>query len=284
MIFNPAAAHGRSREVLGVARAELERTGANYRVVESRDLDHARAEAKAAAAAGETIVAVGGDGLVGCVAGALRGCSSALAVVPAGRGNDFARAIGVPFDTAAAARLALTGDERLIDVGEVDGSPFVCIASVGLDSDVNRLASRARLVRGEIAYFYAALRALVTWRHAAFEVIADGQTHRVSGYSVAVANSGIYGGGMKLVPHAELEDGRLDVIMVAEIGKLRFLRTFLKIFKGGHIGHAAVRFVTAETVEVRADRPFVVWADGEPIGRLPVTIRVGTRELRVIAP
>lgn len=253
-------------------------------MLESRSLDHARAEAQAAAAHGETIVALGGDGLVNALAGALRGCKSALAIVPAGRGNDFARAIGIPRDAGAAALLAVEGHERLVDMGEVNGMPFVGIASVGLDSDVNRLASRARLVRGELVYFYAALRGVLAWRHASFDVVADGRPRHVRGYSVAIANSGVYGGGMKLVPHAGLDDGRLDVVMVTKLGKLRFLRTFAKIFEGGHVGHPAVSFDTAEIVEVHADRAFVVYADGEPIASLPVTVRVLPRALRVIVP
>jgi diacylglycerol kinase family enzyme len=159
VIVNPVAGRGRSLETLRRARAELDRIGADYRVVESQGLEHARASAEAAVAAGETVVALGGDGLVGCLAKAVRGSAGALAIVPAGRGNDFARAIGVPRDPAAAARLAVEGRERLVDVGEVNDVPFLCIASVGLDSDVNRLASQGRRL-GELAYFYAALRAL----------------------------------------------------------------------------------------------------------------------------
>ena len=253
-------------------------------MLESRGLDHARGEAEAAAGDGETVVALGGDGLVNALAGALRGAKSALAIVPAGRGNDFARAIGIPRDASAAARLAVDGRERLVDVGEVNGTPFVGIASVGLDSDVNRLAARARLVRGELVYFYAALRGLMAWRHASFDVVLDGRPRRLRGYSVAIANTGVYGGGMKLVPHAELDDGRLDVVMVAKLGKLRFLRTFVNVFEGGHVGHPAVSFDTARAVEVHADRAFVVYADGEPIASLPVTVRVQPGALRVIAP
>ena len=284
VIVNPTAAHGRSLKVLRIARGEWERSGVDHHVVESQSLEHAHALAEAAAAEDRTVVAVGGDGLVGRVAGALGGSSSALAVVPAGRGNDFARALGIPSDAGVAARLAVEGRERIVDMGEANGAAFLCIASVGLDSDVNRLASSTRLLRGDLVYLYAALRALVTWRHAGFEVVADSRAHRVRGYSVAVANAGFYGGGMRLVPHAALADGRLDVVLVAKAGKLRFLRTFLKIFEGGHVGHPAISFLSAETVEVSADRPFVVYADGEPVGPLPLTIRVRPRALRVIAP
>ena len=284
VIVNPTAGRGRALATLRAACAELDRIGADYRVEESKGLDHARGAAEAAIAARETVVAVGGDGLVACLASVLCGSPGALAVVPAGRGNDFARAIGVPSEPAAAARVAVEGRERLIDVGEVDGKPFLCIASVGFDSDVNRLAAGARLARGRLAYVYAALRALAGWKHATFEVRVDGRAQTFAGYSVAVANTGVYGGGMKLAPHARLEDGLLDVVTVATAGKLDFLMTFSKVFRGRHVAHPAIGFQTAETVALDAERPFDVYADGEPIGRLPVTVRVRPRALRVIAP
>ena len=123
----------------------------------------------------------------------------------------------------------------------------------------------------------------MAWRHACFEIVTDGATQRVRGYSVAVANARAYGGGMMLVPHARLDDGRLDVLTIAAHPKLRFLRTFPRVFNGGHVGDPALRFTTATTVEVSADRPLVVYADGEPIATLPVTVRVRPGALRVIA-
>ena len=284
VIVNPTAGRRRSLDTLRLGRAALDRLGAEYRVVESEGLGHAGGEAQAAAQAGETVVALGGDGMVSCLAAALCGSVGALAIIPAGRGNDFARWLGVPGEPEAAVRLALEGPERLVDVGEINGTPFLCIASVGLDSDVNRFASQARFTRTKLAYPAAVLRALASWRPAGFQVVVDGEPYSFAGYSLAVANAGAYGGGMNLVPHADLEDGRLDVVMVGEAGRLRFLHTFLKVFQGTHVGHPALRFLTAKEVEVRADRELVVYADGEPVGPLPATIRVRPRALRVVAP
>ena len=284
VIVNPTAAGGRATKAVPPARAELERLGTTVRVVASQSLEHAATEAGAAAAAGETVVALGGDGLVGSVAGALRGSDTALAIVPAGRGNDFARVLGIPREPRAAARLAVQGSERLVDVGDVDGAAFVGIASVGIDSEVGRLANDSPPIGGKLVYVYATVRALAGWRHASFEVVADGAHDRVHGFSVAVANSGVFGGGMILVPHARLDDGRLDVLTIGAASRLDYLRTCAKVFSGGHVGHPALRFLTAETVELRADREFTVYADGDPIGALPVTIRVQRQALRVIAP
>jgi len=283
LIVNPAAARGRALDALPPALTELRSLGVEHRVVRALGLPHARAEAAAAVGRSETVVAVGGDGLVGALAGAVSDADGTLAIVPAGRGNDFARVLDVPRAAGAAARLAVEGRPRAVDLGEVEGRAFVGIASVGIDSDANRVARRAQLVRGELVYFYAALRALVAWRHACFEIVADGATASVRGYSVAVANSRAYGGGMILVPHARLDDGRLDVLTIAAHPKLRFLRSFPRVFSGRHIEDPALRFTTATSVELSADRPLVVYADGEPIATLPVTVRVRPGALRVIA-
>ena len=284
LIVNPAAARGRALDSLPPALATLRSLGAEHRVVHALGLSHARAQAASAAARGETVVAVGGDGLVGALAGAVSEAGGTLAIVPAGRGNDFARVLDIPRASGAAARLAAAGKPRTVDLGEVDGRAFVGIASVGIDSDVNRIAHQARLVRGGLVYAYAGLRALAAWRHAHFKIVADGRRQRIRGYSVVVANSRAYGGGMIRVPHARLDDGRLDVLTIAAHPKLRFLRSFTRVFTGRPVRDSALRFTSAAEVGLHADRPFVVYADGEPIASLPATVRVRPGALRVIAP
>jgi YegS/Rv2252/BmrU family lipid kinase len=265
-------------------RAELERLEVGYRTLDTRSIDHARDEALAAAAAGETVVAVGGDGLVGCLAGALQGTDSALGIVPGGRGNDLARVLGIPKEPAAAARTIVAAKERRIDVGAVNGKPFVGIATVGFDSEANHAANETRLVKGDLVYLYAGLRTLAGWKHATFHVTVDGQEHTMTGFNVAVANSKAYGGGMMLVPHAELDDGRLDVMMIQAHSKLRWLADVPKVFKGTHVDSPAIRWLAGAEVHVSADRPFTVYADGDPIADLPATITVARQCLRVIVP
>ncbi|MGI8585927.1 MAG: diacylglycerol/lipid kinase family protein [Thermoleophilaceae bacterium] len=284
LLPNPAAGGGRAERILPEVLSELDAIGIERRVVAAATLAEARIEAGRAAAAGEGVVAIGGDGLVGPVAGAMRGATAALTIVPAGRGNDFARVLRIPREPRAAVRLAVEGEERLLDVGEINGSAFVGIASLGFDSDANRIANESKLVRGNLVYLYAALRALAGWRHARFEVTVDGERHDVTGYSVAVANSKAYGGGMFVVPHAQLDDGRLDVLLVGEKSKLRFLRDIPKVFRGTHVEDPAARFLRGERVEVAADRPFTVYADGDPIAELPALVTVARRSLRVMTP
>jgi YegS/Rv2252/BmrU family lipid kinase len=284
VIVNPTAGAGRALEALPRITHELERIEADFHTVETTSAEHAREEAQAARERGETVGALGGDGLVGTLAGVLCGGDSPLAVLPGGRGNDLARVLGIPTEPEAAARVAVEGAERAIDVPEVDGSSYVGIASCGFDSDANRIANEAKLVRGNLVYLYAALRALAAWKHATFEVTVDGELHTVTGYSVVVANSKAYGGGMYVVPHAELDDGRLDVCLSSASSKLHFLRSLPKLFDGSHVDDPHLEFIRGEQVEVRANRRFVVYADGDPIGELPVRIRVARQALRILVP
>jgi YegS/Rv2252/BmrU family lipid kinase len=281
---NPASANGRALKALPKVHATLDRLGAAHRTVTTRSIDHAYEEAGRAVAAGETVMALGGDGLLRPIAGALKGTESAVAIVPSGRGNDFARVLGVPKDPAEAARVAVEGEERLVDVANVEGTPYMGIASFGFDSECNRIANEAKLIKGNAVYVYSALRTIAAWKPATFTVKVDGEHHEISGYSVAVGNSKAYGGGMFILPQAELDDGKLDVMLVKDSPRLRFLSGVVKTFKAAHTDSPYVEFLRGEEIEVSADRPFAIYADGDPIGATPAMIRVERRCLRVIAP
>lgn len=285
LIVNPAAGGGRAAAVLPEVLAAFGRLGLPTRAEETTDLDHARTLAAAAAAAGETVVTLGGDGLLGAVAGVLAGTDAVVGVVPGGRGNDFARVLGIPSEPAAACAVIASGRTAALDVGEVDGRAFVGIASCGFDSDANRIANESTIVKGNLVYAYAALRALAEWRPARFEVTLDGrETLAFTGYSVVAANSKAYGGGMYVAPDAELDDGLLDLVLTGRVSKRRFLLNLPKVFKGTHVAEPAVAVRRAAEVRIAADRPFTVFADGDPIAELPATIRIRPAALQVLVP
>ena len=141
-------------------------------------------------------------------------------------------------------------------MASVDGTPFLGIASFGFDTDANRIANEARIVKGNAVYAYAALRALIAWRPARFTVTVDGERHELTGYSVAVGNSGAYGGGMYLLPHALLDDGELDVLMSEDTSKLTFLRSLPKVFKGTHLDSPHAHVLRGRVIEAEL-RPAV---------------------------
>jgi len=256
----------------------------SYRVVRTESLDHGVAEARAAAGDDEIPVVMSGDGLIGQIGGALAGTNTPLGILPGGRGNDLARVLGIPTEPAGSVAALAEGNVRAIDVGEVNGKRFLCIASCGFDSDANRIANEAKLVRGNLVYAYAAIRALAAWKPATFALELDGAKVENVGYTVAVANSKAYGGGMFIAPEADLSDGRFDVVLVGDRGKISCLINLPKVFKGTHVENEEVRVMRAAEVTIRADRPFAVYADGEHLTDLPATLHVLPRALRVIAP
>ncbi len=285
LIVNPSAGGGRAGRGLAGVQTALSEHGLDHHLELTRSLEHGRELAAQAAAAGELAVAFGGDGLVGAVAGAAARAGGTVGVLPGGRGNDFARMLGIPLDPLAACAVLRTGVARQLDLGQVGEQTFIGIASCGFDSDANRIANETRILSGRLVYVYGALRALSAWKAATFAVRLDGGTPlSLTGYTVAAANSGAYGGGMLLAPDASLQDGLLEVVLVAQVPKLRFLRLMPTLFKGTHVRQAAVQVFRAREVEISADRPFTLYADGDPIAELPVTVRALPGAVSVMVP
>jgi YegS/Rv2252/BmrU family lipid kinase len=285
LIVNPSAGAGRAARLLPQVEAALRSHGIAFRVDRTQSITHARELARAARDAGEIAAAMGGDGLAGAVAGELRESDGVMAILPGGRGNDLARKLGIGGDPVAAVEVLAAGRERRIDVADAGGATYVGILSAGLDSDVQVVANGTKLKRlGPLVYLYGVLVALGRWRAARWEVEIDGARHAFTGYSVAVANSGVFGGGMHLVPDAALDDGLLDVVFIADKSKVAYLCGLPKVFKGTHVDEPGFETHRGREVSFGADRPFTAYADGDPIVELPATVRVVPRALRVIAP
>jgi YegS/Rv2252/BmrU family lipid kinase len=285
LIVNPSAGGGRAGRALPEVSAELSRLGLEHHAELTRDLDHARELARAAAVAGETAVAFGGDGLIGTVAGTVSEHGGLLGILPGGRGNDFARMLGIPLRPVAACTVLRDGTEARADLGVTESRPFIGIASCGFDSDANRIANEARLIRGNLVYAYGMLRALASWKPATFTLELDGGPARsFSGYSVAAANSRYYGGGMMIAPDASLSDGMLDIILIKDVPRLRYLMLAPTVFRGAHVRQPNVEVLRANSVRISASRPFTVYADGDPIAELPSTVSVKPAAVRVLVP
>jgi len=284
LIVNPMAGGGRAAAILPEIETALGRLGLEFHTEYTKSLDHAEELARAAVAAREWAAALGGDGLIGRVAGILADTDSSLAVLPGGRGNDLARVLGIPADPAGACEVIAGGHVRELDVGDAGGRSFVGVASCGFDSEANRIANETTLVSGNLVYAYGALRALAAWKPARFELELDGRRLAFTGYSVILANSRAYGGGMHIAPDAELDDGLLDVVVIGAVPKRRFLLNLPKVFSGRHVQSPGVHVERAREVRVSADREFAMYADGDPIGALPLVVRARRRVLHVCTP
>ncbi len=282
LVVNPAAGGGRGLRALPAVRAAL----AEHDVVvtPTRSLAHADELVGQAVAAERVAVAVGGDGLVGRVAGVVSALAGVMGVLPGGRGNDFCRSVGIPRDPVAACAVLSSGTPRPVDLGDAGGTPYIGIASIGFDSEVQERVLTSRLPLGQLVYLYGSLATLARWEHARFSCTVDGAPLELTGWSVAVANTGMYGGGMRLAPGASVTDGLLDVVTTAATSRGRFLRSLPKVFAGTHVDEPSVTVVPARTVVLDADRPFRVFADGDPVATLPCTVTIRPAALQVLLP
>jgi YegS/Rv2252/BmrU family lipid kinase len=284
LLVNPVSAGGRTLKQLPRIEQELDARRVPFRIARTRGVEDGIDRALRAVEAGEIPVVMSGDGLIGAIGGALAGADLPLGIVPGGRGNDLARVLGIPEDPAGAVEVLAGRHTRRIDVGEANGRRFLGIASTGFDAVANRRANETRWLRGPLVYAYAGVRTLLSWKPARFTLRVGEERMRFTGYSVSAANSRAYGGGMMLAPDADLSDGELDVVTIGQVGKLRFLANLPKVFKGTHVEEDEVKVFRAKHLELTASRPFPVYADGEDLTELPVTLRVLPRALRVIVP
>lgn len=288
-IVNPAAGGGaRSAAatlLMPLARA-LRDAGARVDVQYSRDLPHAVALARTAAATrgpDHVVLGVGGDGMVGAVGGAIAGTEAVFGIVPAGRGNDFARQVGMPTDPEALARLLLSGEPRPVDTIRANGLAVLGSVYAGVDAVANLNANASRL-HGSAAYYMGALRAVAGWRPVGYRVTVDGVTYERRGFTVVVANSGFYGFGRKIVPTAAVDDGILDILIIRHGPKSMFFSVMRELEDGSHVRRPEVEVLRGTSVRIEADRSLPYGADGEVDGVLPVTAEVMPAALRLIRP
>ncbi|TMQ90154.1 diacylglycerol kinase family lipid kinase [Actinomadura soli] len=287
-IVNPAAGGSASASCLVPLGRLLREAGAELDVEYSRGLEHAADLARAAAESGRAVLAVGGDGMAGCVGGALAGTGALFGIVPAGRGNDFARQLGVPSDPEELAKLLLEGEPRAVDAIDANGTAVLGSVYAGVDAVANDNANKTRLLRGSAAYYFGALRAIVSWRAADYLITVDGETRERQGYTVVAANSGYYGFGKHIAPDARVDDGLLDVILIRTAPKRLFFAVMRELEDGTHVRRPEVEVMRGEEVRIELAGPpgrtLPYGADGELPGVLPVTARVLPGALRVLAP
>jgi YegS/Rv2252/BmrU family lipid kinase len=286
-VVNPTAGGSTGAATLLHLARLLREAGAELETEYSRSLAHAQDIALRAGERGRIVLAVGGDGITGGIGGALSGTGTVLGLVPAGRGNDFARALDLPADPAALARVLLHAAPRAVDTIEVESAVHrrtVALGSVyaGVDALANRHANNARLLRGAASYYAGGLRAVTTWRPADYRVTVDGEEHGHRGYTVVAANSPYYGSGRLIAPDARVDDGLLDIVMIREAPRRLFFALMNELRTGAHIHRPEVRVLRGKEIRIEATRPVPYGADGEVEATVPVTVRVRPGDLPVL--
>ncbi|MFD6054993.1 YegS/Rv2252/BmrU family lipid kinase [Agromyces sp. NPDC060279] len=290
VLANPFAGKGRGRAAAAAAIAGLRAHGAEVRSYEgSSAADTAALAVRALEGAPTALVVVGGDGTLSGILEPLLAGSVPIALVPAGTGNDLARALGLPRDDAtAAAVLAITGTARVIDVGEVRSAgrttPFLTVAALGFDAKVSDRTNRLRWPHGALRYYLALAIELVRLRPMDFTIrIEDEAEYRAPGTLVAVGNTESYGGGMPVCVGAHPDDGLLDLVHVAPLTRLRLIRLFPLLLRGRHDRRPEVTHRRARAVQVSAPG-LTVYADGERVGSGDCEIVSRAGALRIMVP
>ena len=247
--------------------------------------DAARIASEALASGCRQFAVCGGDGTVHEAVGVLAGSDAALGIVPCGRGNDLARALGIPRDTASAAEVLTSGFARRIDLGKIGDRHFGTVACLGFDSEVARRVYEGRVpFSGTVGYVWAVLRTLLTFRCPVVRLAGDFGAFEGPVLLAATGNTPFYGGGMKVTPQAACDDGLLDVCIVRELSRLAVLRFFPRVFSGRHVDLPPVQALRTRSLRMWTQEPLWIFADGQPVCRTPATIEVVERALTVLCP
>jgi diacylglycerol kinase (ATP) len=286
-VLNPRAGVSAHRMREAVERG---RPGwSDYAVLVTREAGHATQLARDAAAGGaEVVIAVGGDGTVNEVAQGLLGSRAALGIVPAGSGNGLARALRLPTRPDEALAALEAGTRRAMDVGLLNGRPFLNVAGVGFDAAVGHAfherGKRGRR-RGLLGYLYLSLRELRSYRPTPLALEVDGERESLAPFVLTFANGPQYGSGAVINPGGRLDDGRLEIVTFAALSIPRLLLASVRLFTGGVERVAGYTRRPAGAAVVTAEAPVAVHVDGDPgppVVRIEVELR--KRALEVVVP
>lgn len=271
LLTNPAARGSAGPTGIDAVVREFETRG--QEVVEvSGDTpgDTERAAADVVAGGAERLVVLGGDGMVHIAVQAVAETRTILGILPLGTGNDFAGGLGLPTDLSAAVQAAL-GSPKAIDLMRVGPRWAASVATVGFSAAVNARANSMRWPRGASRYTLATVLELPRLATQVYELTIDGKTHEVPATLITIANTGDFGGGMRISPSADPTDGVLEVTVVGNAGRFELLRWFRNVFDGTHLDHSKVSTLRGSHITITSPDT-QVWADGEPIGDTPINI------------
>ena len=285
LLTNPTSGKGKGGRVQAEVLPRLREAGYVVRNLIGRDADEALDLARQCVTDGvDTLVVVGGDGMVHLAVQAVAESATRLGVVPAGTGNDVARYFDLPRkDTAAATDVVIGGKERTVDLARVGSTYYVTVLAAGFDAIVNERANQMTWPKGQMRYNLATVAELRTLKPIPYVVDIDGQQQRFDATLVAVGNGPSFGGGLRITEGAVLDDGLLDVVWFRPLSRRELLKSYPKLFKGTHVQHPDYRHQHARKVTIAAPG-ITAYADGERIGPLPLTVEVAPLALRVLVP
>jgi YegS/Rv2252/BmrU family lipid kinase len=283
VLYNPTAGRGRVRKRMPAVGAELRSLGAEvelYATSSAADLSRAAGEASRDSSV-DRVVVCGGDGSVHHALREFDLERGTMAILPLGSGDDFATVNEIPKDVHAACALAVRGAVREVDVATANGIRYAGVAGLGFDSEVNEYANSIHYLGGSLVYVYATLRLLP--RFQPHRVSIDGAAMTPIMFA-AIGNSRQYGGGIRIVPDAKMDDGLLDACIVHETSRMQLLMTMPRAYSGAHVRKEYVEVRREASFAFAAEETLHVYGDGEYITDTPVRFGVEKGKLRVVAP
>jgi len=286
MIFNPMAGRGRARKQIGRALAYLRERGADVDCVPSASpADLTRIAAESSREDWDRVVVCGGDGSLHLAVREFDLQRGTLALLPLGSGDDFARVAGIPRSVIPACDAILFGRVREVDVATANGLRYLGVAGLGFDSEVAEYANEnAKFLRGSLVYLYSIFRVLPRFTPRQVHMTtADGRRAQEIMFA-CVGNSRQYGGGIRITPDAQIDDGLLDVCVVHKTSRAQLLKTLPRAYTGSHVKSPFVETSRGTQFTFLSEHPMEVYADGERLTRTPVTFALAEGKLRIVVP
>lgn len=284
VIYNPAAGRGRARRKVSEVEERLRAGGARVDCEASASpADLVRLAAESSRARYDRIVVCGGDGTLNLALREFDLANGTLALIPMGSGDDFAKVTGIPRDIEGACMNVLTGAVREVDVALANGIRYLGVAGLGFDSEVAEYANQhVRWLRGPAVYLYAILRVLPRFTPRPVRIRTDHGSRDQAIMFAAVGNSRQYGGGIRITPDAQIDDGLLDLCIVHETTRLQLLKTLPRAYTGAHVKSAFVEIGRGREFQFDSDQIMAVYADGEALTRTPVSFRIAPQRLKFV--
>jgi diacylglycerol kinase (ATP) len=292
LVINPTAGGNKGAMAGESVRAVLASSSHEIINLSGESYEAAKAAIKGAIAnkAIDALVLVGGDGMAHLGVNVCANTKVPMAIVPAGTGNDSAGIFGMPMnDAAASTRLILENlsSPKAIDAIEIEHSLgktwALGSASAGFDALVNARANRMNWPAGPMKYYLAMLLELASFKAIKYRSKIDGVAKEFEAMLCVVSNSGVFGGGMLVVPEASVTDAKLDLLILNKISRFKLVKIFPRVYKGTHVTDPAVELLEATNVEIAAEG-MPIYSDGEYVGQAPFKATVVPASLLVIAP
>jgi YegS/Rv2252/BmrU family lipid kinase len=286
VIYNPAAGRGRARRNVAAVEEILRGYGARVDCEPSTSAaDLVRIAAESSRGSYDRVVVCGGDGTLNLAIREFDLANGTLALVPTGSGDDFAKVTGIPRDIKRACEVVMRGAVREVDVATANGLRYLGVAGLGFDSEVADFANRnVKFLRGSAVYLYAILRVLPRFTPRPVQIRTAEGTRQEEIMFAAIGNTRQYGGGIRITPDAQFDDGLLDLCIVHRTTRVELLKTLPKAYTGAHVKSPFVEMQRGREFHFASDAAMAVYADGEPLTRTPVSFGLAERKLRVMVP